>query len=188
MSADTASPATVRAPRTPEEGQQLCLACGMCCSGDLYKNSWLDAEEVEPARRLGLPIVDNSQCKKAFQQPCPKHIGDRCTVYNDERKPTVCSSYQCKLLKRYLHGDVELEESLGYVRQARTLIADLRAEIGEEKGVAIWTQLANWSDSGAPRKPEIRMAVGVLMRLLRKVFLPAEARADPVDWPSAETE
>lgn len=160
-------------PAARQEGQRLCLACGMCCNGDLHKRSLLQAGEVTAARELGLPIVDVDG-RPAFQQPCPKHVDDRCTVYHDERKPLVCSSYYCKLLSRYFRGEVEIEECREHVRQARSLIAGLREEIDLDKTAPIWAQLTEWSNDGSPKLNATRMRVGLLMRLLHKVFLPQE--------------
>lgn len=173
--------------RTDEEGQELCLACGMCCNGDLFVNVWLHREEVDSARQIGLPIVRNARGDPAFAQPCPKHVEGLCTVYDDTRKPHSCDSFDCKLLRRYLRGEIGREESLDCVRQARTRIDALREKIGRENDVSIWRQLIEWSEGAEGPEPEIRMEIGVLIHLLDKMFLPPDAEADVASWPPEKT-
>lgn len=171
------------APRSQEDGQELCLACGMCCRGDLYRNAGLHPDELPAARSLRLPIIQDEAAGPAFALPCPKLDGNACTIYDDERKPNVCSSFECKLLKRYLGGEIDLERSLERVREARSLIDRLREEIGRDADAPIWTQLTEWAEAGGERRAETRMRVGQLMRILSSHFLPPVDRTDADSWP-----
>lgn len=164
-----------------EDGQELCLACGMCCRGDLYRNAGLRHEEVPTARSLGLTVIGSDSDRPAFQLPCRMLDGTRCTIYLDERKPRVCSSFECKLLKRFLRGEIGLEPSLEHIRRARSLIDGLRAELGREADAPLWNQLTEWADADDGRKTETKLRVGQLFHLLSKVFLPAVEEAET--WP-----
>ncbi len=111
----------------PDELGRLCLACGLCCDGSLFRGAGLLAEEVEPARKRGLAIIDEG---KGFAQPCPKleHAEDekRCSMYAD--RPKACRGFTCKLYVRHRDEGGALEPRLAVVARTRQLLAILEAD------------------------------------------------------------
>ena len=102
----------------PHEATMLCLACGLCCDGTLHDRAKLGADEVEPMRALGLPILDTHP--PYFKLGCP-HFDGCCTVF--PLRPRICGSYRCKLLLTFDRGEIDLEEAHDRVRRARALRA-----------------------------------------------------------------
>ena len=123
-----AQDATTAAPAAPD-ASRLCLACGICCQGALHRWARITDDEVETVERLGL-AVSRSEKGAVFALPCHLHQEGRCTVYME--RPSPCSSYQCKLLRRYLAGESTWEESMRRVDLAKDLLARLRRRIGPE--------------------------------------------------------
>jgi uncharacterized protein len=159
--------------REAADGSRLCLACGLCCQGLLHDHARLDASEVELARGLGLCTSDSPQ-GPLFDLPCPHHQGGRCTVY--EERPSPCRDYRCKLLRRYLAGEVTWEEGIRRVEQARRLTTEIRRRIGApESGASVWQQLRACPAATAA-DPELRMDVAALLALCQRHF---HDRAEP---------
>lgn len=98
-------------------GSALCTQCGLCCTGALHKAAVLERDEIEPARALGLPVIDRE--KPVFSLPCPRLDGAVCTIY--EHRPSVCSRYKCQLLQDLEGGAIELDDALGKVACAKVL-------------------------------------------------------------------
>jgi hypothetical protein len=113
--------------------ETLCKSCGMCCDGTLFRRALLKPEEVEPAKRLGLRVIQD----RGFEQPCPAWQNSGCTVYSD--RPSVCRSFICRLWARQRDEGGPLEPRLEAVRRVRALIAILdrhgftRTDEGEVK-------------------------------------------------------
>jgi hypothetical protein len=74
-----------------------------------------------------------------FILPCHLLNGKSCTIYQKAEKPKTCSGFQCKLLQRYLTGQVNLETALATVRTARSLLAELQrlAPIGRDQRITM---------------------------------------------------
>lgn len=105
----------------------LCRACGFCCDGSLFNRVELLPEEVEPARKNRLHVLDGG---RAFEQPCaaltPCGDGQRtCAVY-DER-PSSCRRFTCRLFERQRRDGGPLAPRLEAVRRVRVLVAELEA-------------------------------------------------------------
>ncbi len=109
----------------------LCQSCGLCCDGSLFGRVPLGPEEVEPARRRGLRVLDG---RNAFEQPCAAlsvretTSGTRraCSIYDD--RPLSCRRFACRLHDRHRHEGGPLEPRLAKVRRVRELVADLEAQ------------------------------------------------------------
>ena len=114
-------------PAEAANGSELCLSCGLCCSGALYSHAKIDPDEIDHARRLGLPVEPFSE-RFRFRLPCPLHRDDACSIY-EARRPQVCYAYQCDLLKNYRIGTISRESGLRIVRRARDLQAAVVAKM-----------------------------------------------------------
>jgi len=109
----------------------LCQSCGLCCDGALFGRVSLDPEEVEPARRNRLRVLDNG---KGFEQPCtafsvrgaPSGPQRACCSIYDER-PLSCRSFACRLYDRHRREGGPIELRLAAVQRVRQLVAELRA-------------------------------------------------------------
>ena len=130
-------------PRT-SPAERLCLACGMCCNGVLFKDVKLQpCDDAVKLQTLGLPLrsgrgaaSDISSPQAAlrnlkFTQPCAALCADnRCRIYAD--RPARCRQFECALLKAALASKVEVEAALRTIRitrerteQARRLLRKL---------------------------------------------------------------
>ncbi len=98
----------------------LCLACGLCCTDVVHRRVLLADDEIALAQELGLQVVEFEE-GRGFQLPCPQYQGGHCTAY--QRRPAACAHYQCELLQKCWQGEVTLESALALVTQARQMLA-----------------------------------------------------------------
>jgi len=102
-------------------GEQLCLACGLCCDGSLFDNVRLGPDEdAEKVKTLGLP-VKRSRAKRPvafFRQPCAA-LGEDCAccVYGD--RPAQCRTFECGVFKDAQAGRIGFDAAFRLVKQAR---------------------------------------------------------------------
>jgi hypothetical protein len=106
------------------DGSDLCARCGLCCDGSLYDRARAEPDEKARLEQFGLAPFE-AEAGAFFPLPCPRLSGSCCTIY--EQRFTICRSFHCKLLTRYLGGEVPLEEALGRVTTARTLLTSVAA-------------------------------------------------------------
>ncbi|HSO00178.1 MAG TPA: YkgJ family cysteine cluster protein [Candidatus Nanopelagicales bacterium] len=111
---------------SPPNGSDVCVACGLCCTGLLFDLAPLEEPELALAGKLRLPLV-RTPMYDAFRLPCPRQEGAVCGVY--ATRPKVCGSYECGLLQRYVAGEVPLDEALARVTRIREAAADLRGRV-----------------------------------------------------------
>lgn len=104
---------------------QLCTSCGLCCTGALHDGAKLEADEIEPALAIGLPVQRDAS-PTVFALPCPKLEGATCTIYGS--RPRVCAVYACRLLEE-VRGGRSLDSALPLVAEARRLAGELQAAL-----------------------------------------------------------
>lgn len=102
----------------------LCVECGLCCDGTLFRFLPVEPHEVEQHRALKLPVVTQSG-RLAMRLPCSKLEARCCTVYKE--RPGGCRNFVCHLGHRLELGDVEFPQALELVREAQRRIEVLRA-------------------------------------------------------------
>lgn len=112
--------------QAPADEQMICVKCGMCCDGTLFRFARLN-----PGERGNLPerIDERSyteEGKDYFHLPCLYFVG-KCSIY-DSKKADVCSDYRCQLLKDLSEGKMTQEEAFKIVRQA----IGMRDKLSEE--------------------------------------------------------
>ena len=111
-----------------KSGEQLCLACGLCCDGALFGHVRLGADDdAKKLKALGLPVsVSRAQPPVArFRQPCAALCMDRtCRVYAD--RPAQCRSFECGVFKDAHAGRITFPAALRLVKQARHLADQVR--------------------------------------------------------------
>ncbi len=102
-------------------GEQLCLACGLCCDGTLFDLVKLEpGDDAAKLKALGLPVViSRGKTPVArFPQPCSALCADRtCRLY--AARPWQCRTFECKLFKDAKAGRVTFAAALTLVKQAR---------------------------------------------------------------------
>lgn len=103
----------------------LCVECGLCCDGSLFRFLPVEPSEVPQYRALALPVITASG-RLAMQLPCSRLEARCCTVY--EKRPPGCRSFVCHLGRRLELGDVKFPEALALVHEARRLLEVLRNE------------------------------------------------------------
>lgn len=104
----------------------LCLDCGLCCNGAIHNYGVLKESEVGLAEQLGMSI-ERTRDYLGFAQPCPKHDGKQCTIY--EIRPSTCVNYYCGLAARYRKGEIPLENALLLVTEAWRLFQSAVASL-----------------------------------------------------------
>jgi Fe-S-cluster containining protein len=116
----------------------LCLVCGLCCNGVLFKDVELQAgDDAKPLAGAGLPIKpprSGSRGKTKFPQPCAALCGDyRCRIYAE--RPTRCRHFECLLFQSAARGEVEIAAALRNIRTAHRRAEKVRGllrQLGEE--------------------------------------------------------
>jgi hypothetical protein len=102
----------------------LCVECGLCCDGSLFRFVPAEPSELLVWASLGLPIVTQSN-RPAMALPCLKLEAKCCTVYRD--RPSGCRAFVCHLGHRLTHGAVDFSRALALVKEAQRRIAVLQA-------------------------------------------------------------
>ncbi len=115
-----------------EPSTELCLACGLCCDGNLFTQVPVRSDERERVARRGLPIVEREKGPILLQR-CAALDGCRCEIYDD--RPAACRGYRCMLYTALGEGEVSLPEALEIVAQAHRKIAAAAAECPGEGAV-----------------------------------------------------
>ena len=102
-------------------GEQLCLACGLCCDGALFDHVKLGPDDdAKKLKALGLPVsASRSRTLVAhFRQPCAALCGDlTCRCYAD--RPAQCRTFECGVFRDFAAGRIAFPVALRLVKQAR---------------------------------------------------------------------
>ena len=109
----------------PAHHAPLCLACGMCCDGTLFKDVELQpGDNAARLSTLGLP-VRHLQRKTCFAQPCAALGADcRCAIY--AQRPARCRQFDCVQLTALANGTTTPAAALRTVQRARRLAQKVR--------------------------------------------------------------
>ena len=95
--------------------QDICVTCGFCCDNTLF-------DHASASNTQGLPTkiaeqVYFSKGEKYFLFPCP-YFNGCCTIY-DHPKPTICSSFRCKLLRKFSKEEMTKMEAMAIIEKAK---------------------------------------------------------------------
>jgi hypothetical protein len=100
----------------------LCLSCGLCCDGTMFREVPVTHEE---ARTLGARArFDRNRTR--MRQPCRALEERRCQVYAD--RPAKCREFSCLVLQsleRDELSEVEAREAIADVLARRARVAEL---------------------------------------------------------------
>ncbi|HOC56222.1 MAG TPA: YkgJ family cysteine cluster protein [Verrucomicrobiota bacterium] len=99
---------------------ELCTACGLCCSGVLFADVRLrSGDDASRLRSLGLAFCASQSSARLSRvpQPCAALEGTRCRVYGE--RPRYCREFECVLLKSAKEGRTGFAAALRVIRTAR---------------------------------------------------------------------
>lgn len=159
---------------------ELCRRCGLCCSGVLHGFTWVERQEADRVRALGLRLQERED-RYAFVQPCAALMDPLCSVYAD--RPAHCCRYRCRLLRRVEAGEEALSTAQRTVRQVRELVRELRTELQLPASAPLWPGVTTWLASLEAADDPVaarRDAAGLLRRVTelelrcRRQFLRAD--------------
>ncbi len=109
----SSSPATL--------GEQLCLACGLCCDGTLFGHVRLGgSDDAKRLKALDLPLLVSRTRPPVirFRQPCAALCSDlRCRVYAD--RPAQCRAFECRVYQAVRDGQLDVTAARARVKRAR---------------------------------------------------------------------
>jgi len=116
---------------TSEATDQLCLACGLCCNGVLFRDVELQpGDDQDRLEKLGLPVRARLNGALCVPQPCAALCADnRCRLYAD--RPRRCRDFECGVLKEVISNQLALAEALKIVRRAQRHADRVRALLRE---------------------------------------------------------
>ncbi|MDB4459314.1 YkgJ family cysteine cluster protein [bacterium] len=107
----------------PTTISELCIRCGLCCSGVLFADVLLKKNDTTTALEgAELPLEDR-EGGTYLLQPCAALCRGRCQVY--EQRPTDCRKFNCAVVKKVKRGKLTLEEGAQLVRRAKDRIRRL---------------------------------------------------------------
>ena len=179
--------------------EQLCLACGLCCNGVLFKDVELQpGDDAERLRSHGLPVRSARKFKGTlnskpetqnpkFPQPCAALCaGNRCRIYAE--RPARCRQFECALFKSVAAGKTELVAALKTVRttlqraaQVRRLLHSL-GDLDEHLPLSLRfkrtrrrLETGGFNDASAATFGELTLAVHALNVVLSERFYPGSA-------------
>lgn len=119
----------------PPLPDQLCLHCGLCCDGTLFRDVELQpGDDADKLRALRLPLTRSRRREEAdhlkFPQPCGALCSDlKCRVYAD--RPARCRQFECALFRAVAVGTAELPAALKTIRQTRQMAEKVRRLLRE---------------------------------------------------------
>ena len=145
---------------TSDQSSALCLSCGLCCDGTLFRRVPVGAgDNLIRLEEVGLRVYSEED-GSFFSQPCARLSDKKCGVYLD--RPAVCRGFACKLLGSFEAGAVSFEQADATIRQFWALKARVDAELGE-----VEPSLLGTPPLAVPQKLE-EMSAGDDVRFRRK--------------------
>ncbi len=121
--------------------QDLCLTCGLCCDGTLFRGVEIDLEREGPTFVAIGAVIEQEPTKTRAVQPCVAFESCACTIYPN--RPRACQTYQCQLLKHCLTGEVSWEKAREIVASAVGLRDGIAAEVASHPGYVPGTRLVD---------------------------------------------
>jgi len=96
------------------DSTNICLECGICCTGTLIGFVELQREELPRLREF--MDIEEAHGNGFFLQPCNKYC-DGCTVYS--KRPKQCASFKCGLLKSVEQKELDFNTAVEIVNLAK---------------------------------------------------------------------
>jgi uncharacterized protein len=168
----------------------ICVACGLCCDGQLFDHGRMHPGEQPLCASLGMGTEEPADDFPRFLLPCPRHSKETgCTVY--DRRPITCRNFRCRLLKKHDAQRVSDEEALAIIGNVKALdwhqtLRPALLELAPEANGTVGRHLALAQEAiaASPDPADLRRRFGlVLMRtaalsnLLNSHFYPPDKAA-----------
>jgi hypothetical protein len=161
----------------------LCLACGLCCNGVLFKDVELQPDDVSSVLLgHGLQLTRRAGIQR-LAQPCQALEGCSCRIYPE--RPARCRQFECLLFKSVAGGQTTLGQALRIVQRARRQAARVRqllAQLGDrDDSVPLSVRFRRMrarfeggleDNESVDRFGELTLATHELNVLLSEAFLP----------------
>ncbi len=170
------------APAAHNAVSELCPACGFCCNGVVFADVELrrDDDGVR-LETLGVKLFSKGG-KRRFRQPCTCFDGKLCRIYAD--RPERCRTFECRLLKRVMNGDLTTAtalKSIAVAVRAANRVGRLVRELGETdetlplsgRYARIMAQPIDFAGDTRviKQRSELMLAVDKLAKILERDFL-----------------
>ncbi len=101
---------------------QLCVNCGLCCDGTLFRHVKISGQEREELVRLGIGVGEK-RGGDVMWLPCGKLEGKCCTIY--EQRPGGCRAFVCALGKRVAAKELSVADAMVHVNEMQARLAKL---------------------------------------------------------------
>ena len=148
----------------------LCLECGLCCDGTLFRHVAISAGERQELVKLGIGVGEK-QKHGVMWLPCGKLEGKCCSIY--EARPGGCRRFVCDLGKRLEAREVTLAEAEAHVREMQARIEALRQLLPPPDGEPVLRYARSCIDSTNRQVTEAQLEAFKRVEELRYgVFMP----------------
>jgi hypothetical protein len=107
----------------------LCLSCGLCCDGSLFRYVRLAPSEAERLVRAGCEVAARRDGSPALRLGCAGLRGLRCGLYAD--RPEGCRAFVCSAGAAFLSGVLSFAGALELIREGRSLVAQVERALPE---------------------------------------------------------
>jgi Fe-S-cluster containining protein len=154
----------------------ICIGCGLCCDGTLHGRATVRSDDEATVTAAGLEIGEEDG-KRFFRQPCPHFSCGSCLIY--DRRPAVCRTYRCALLKNLEAGNIGRAKAVEKIAEAKRHIDAVRRV--EESAVTpadrtalvnrLKASLAEADDESRQSVAKALLDIGVLDHFLNRWFL-----------------
>ena len=91
---------------SPNELNNLCLSCGLCCNGAAFTHVALSQGDRDRLQQAGHKLA-HAEDRISF--PCQFLDGNRCSAYPE--RPRACRAYRCETLISVQAGEISLDEA-----------------------------------------------------------------------------
>jgi hypothetical protein len=169
----------------PSSMEKLCLKCGICCNGVLFRDVELPrGPGADTLRSHGLRLLSGRN-KLLLPQPCAALNECYCRAYAD--RPTHCRDFECGLYKAVSDGRVTSVFAMRAIRKTLRLaerVRELLQQLGchdESLALSLRFQrmkkgldIARADDATASTFADLSLGVHELNLLLRGIFYPGD--------------
>lgn len=161
---------------TVSDQQELCVSCGFCCDKTLFDVAFISKGE----KTFGAFAERETEIKgdRYFKLPCP-YFDRKCTIY-DKPKMSVCSSFECKLLRNMNKGRIGKNEAMTIIKETKEYESEILDDYKKNTGKTVAFRdlyhetLNNKEFENNPEKKKIKYKAQLLDIQLTKEFKSAQ--------------
>lgn len=154
----------------PVSLSSLCLECGLCCDGTLFRHVEISSPEREALVPLGIGVGIKKR-HDVMWLPCGKLNGKCCTIY--EARPGGCRRFVCALGTRLEKKELTYDEALAHVRDMQERLEALRQVLPPTAGAPVLRHARETIDSTTAVVSEVQLAAFKRVEALRyEIFMP----------------